>query len=80
MAKLKADIGTQTTHVTRVTTDEVLERLRRGAPLVFVDTRNPQAWKMAQTKMPEAIRVPAEGAEQHLSEIPRDRTIITYCT
>ncbi len=70
----------QATQATRVTADEVRERLRSGEALIFVDTRNPQAWKAAQTKMPDAIRVPAENAEAYLAEIPRDRTIITYCT
>lgn len=66
--------------VTRVTVDEVKQRLDRGEELVFVDARNPQAWGKADTKMPGAIRVPANEVEQHLNEIPRDHTIITYCT
>lgn len=65
---------------TRVTVDEVKERMARGEQFAFVDTRNPKAWAEAETKLPGAIRVPAEEVEQHLSEIPRDRTVITYCT
>ena len=65
---------------TRVTADEVKERMDRGEPLVFVDTRNPQAWGEAGTKLPGALRVPADEVEQHLGEIPRDRAVITYCT
>ena len=65
---------------TRVTLDEVRERMDRGEPLVFLDTRNPQAWGESDTKLPGAIRVPADELEQHLDEIPRDRTVITYCT
>jgi rhodanese-related sulfurtransferase len=66
--------------VTRVTVDEVKERMKRGEAFTFVDTRNPQAWGEATTKLPGAIRVPADEVEQHLDEIPRDRTVITYCT
>ena len=66
--------------VTRVTVDEVRERMDRGEPFTFVDTRNPQAWGEAETKLPGAIRVPAGEVEQHLDEIPRDRAVITYCT
>jgi hypothetical protein len=29
---------------TRVTVDEVKERMDRGEPLAFADTRNPKAW------------------------------------
>ncbi len=65
---------------TRVTADEVKERMDRGEPLVFIDTRNPQAWAESDAKLPGAIRVPADEVEQHLKEIPRDRAVITYCT
>ena len=65
---------------TRVTVDEVKERMDRGEQFVFVDARNPKAWAEASTKLPGAIRVPADDVEQHLEEIPRDRTVITYCT
>jgi rhodanese-related sulfurtransferase len=75
----KAEVGI-TPPPTRVTVDEVRERLGRGEPLAFIDARNATAWSEAQTKMPGAIRVPADEAEQHLQEIPRDRAVITYCT
>jgi rhodanese-related sulfurtransferase len=65
---------------TRVTVDEVKERMDRGEQFTFVDTRNPKAWAEAKTKLPGAIRVPADEMNQHVSEIPRDRTVITYCT
>jgi adenylyltransferase/sulfurtransferase len=65
---------------TRVTVDEVRERMERGEQFTFVDTRNPQAWGESDVKLPGAIRVPAGELEQHLSEIPHDRAAITYCT
>ena len=65
---------------TRVTADEVKERMDRGEPLAFVDTRNPQAWGEATTKLLGAVRVPVDELEQHLQEIPRDRAVIIYCT
>jgi len=65
---------------TRVTVDEVKERMDRGEQFTFLDTRNPTAWAEADTKLPGAIRVPANEVEQHLDQIPRDRTVITYCT
>lgn len=66
--------------VTRVTVDEVKERMDRGEMFAFVDTRNPQAWGEATTKLPGAIRITADEVEQHLNEVPRERTVITYCT
>ena len=66
--------------VTRVTIDEVQARMDRGEQFTFVDARNPEAWSEAETKLPGAVRVPTDEVEQHLSEIPHDRTVITYCT
>ncbi len=65
---------------TRVTVDELKQRMDRGEQFAFIDTRNPTAWGEAQTKLPNAIRVPADEVEKHLDEIPKDRTVITYCT
>jgi rhodanese-related sulfurtransferase len=66
--------------VTRITTDEVKERMDRGEEFAFVDIRNPQAWAGSDKKLPHAIRVSKEQLGQHLNEIPRDRAVITYCT
>ncbi len=65
---------------TRVTAEEVRERMDRGEQFAFVDTRNPAAWAESDAKLPGAVRVPANELEQHLGEIPRDRAVITYCT
>ena len=65
---------------TRVTVDEVLERMNRGEQFTFLDARNPQAWSEADSKLPGAIRVPADEVENHIAEIPKDRVVITYCT
>ena len=65
---------------TRITADELKERLARGEEFTFVDTRNPQAWEQSDKKLPNAIRVLASELEQHLNEIPKDRAVITYCT
>lgn len=65
---------------TRVTVDEVKQRMDRGEEFTFIDSRNPKAWAKAETKLPGAIRVPADDVAGHIDEIPRDRVIITYCT
>jgi len=65
---------------TRITTDEVSERLDRGEQFTFLDTRNPTAWGESDKKLPNALRVPADQLAEHLNEIPRDRAVITYCT
>jgi rhodanese-related sulfurtransferase len=70
--------------VDRVTAEEVMRWMDRGQAVVFVDTRNPQAWSQSNEKLPGAIRVPADEVERRLSEIPKsvqgERWIVTYCT
>ena len=70
----------QSIEATRITVDEVKQRMDRGEQFAFVDSRNPQAWAESDRKLPNAIRVPANELDQHLDEIPKDRAVITYCT
>lgn len=65
---------------TRVTVDEIKERMNRGERFAFIDSRNPKAWAEADSKLPGAIRIPADEVEKHLKEIPLNRSVITYCT
>jgi rhodanese-related sulfurtransferase len=69
-----------TVEVTRVTPEEVRERLARGEKFTFVDARNEEAWSESDVRLPGAIRIPADDAEKRLGDLPKDRTIITYCT
>jgi rhodanese-related sulfurtransferase len=68
------------TEVTRVTPDEVKQRMDRGEKFTFVDSRNPKAWEESDVKLPGAIRLTPDDAEKRADDLPRDRTIITYCT
>jgi rhodanese-related sulfurtransferase len=64
----------------RITVDEVRKRMGAGEQFAFIDTRNPQAWGESDVKLPGAIRLPVDKFEEHISEIPKDRPIISYCT
>ena len=66
--------------VERVTVDGLKRLIERGENVFFVDTRNPKAWAEAETKLPQAIRVPADAVEGHFADIPRDRLVVAYCT
>lgn len=65
---------------TAVSPSEAKEMLDRGNRIVFVDARNPAAWESSTVKLPQAVRVPVDEVEDHLSEVPRGSTVITYCT
>lgn len=64
----------------RITVDEVRRRQNGGEEFGFLDSRNPQAWAESDAKIPGAIRVPLEQLQQHLSEIPKNKPIVAYCT
>jgi len=70
----------QTVEVSRVTVDEVLARIERGEPILFVDARNDQAWAESDVKLPGAVRVEKGRVHEHLAEIPKGRSVIVYCT
>jgi rhodanese-related sulfurtransferase len=65
---------------TRVTTDEIKKRMDRGEPIRFIDSRNPKAWGESAEKLPGATRIPVDEIRQYADELPRDRTLVTYCT
>lgn len=64
----------------RITVEEAKRKVDSGERVVFIDTRNPQAWAESEQRIPGAIRVPLAEADQSIGELPRDATIITYCT
>jgi rhodanese-related sulfurtransferase len=64
----------------RITVDEVRKKMGAGEQFSFIDTRNPQAWEASDVKLPGALRVPADKLGEHISEIPKDKPIVTYCT
>lgn len=65
---------------TRISVDEVKVRLDRGEKIIFLDVRNRNAWNLADTKLPGAIRIPVDEISQHLHELPQDKTclIVAY--
>jgi rhodanese-related sulfurtransferase len=64
----------------RISKEEVKRRLDAGERIVFLDTRSDDAWRKADRQIPGSRRVPPDAVVQHLSEIPRERLIVTYCT
>ncbi len=64
----------------RITVDELRKRMEAGEDFTIIDVRNPQAWAQSDVMLPEAIRVPLEGLEESLPNIPSGKPIVTYCT
>ena len=64
----------------RITVDELKGRMDKGEPILLIDTRNSRDWSESDVKLPGALRLHYSELEQHLEELPRNRTIVTYCT
>lgn len=64
----------------RVSTEEIKRRLDAGERIVFLDTRSDEAWAKADAQIPGSTRIPPDAVAQHLDEIPREGSIVTYCT
>ena len=64
----------------RITIGEVKKMIDRGEPVLLIDTRNPHDWGESDVRLPGALRIHYSELKPHLEELPRDRTIVTYCT
>ena len=60
--------------------DEAWRLVEQGADPVFIDTRNAKHWGQSDVMIPGALRIWREELEARIGEVPRGRTIITYCT
>jgi 3-mercaptopyruvate sulfurtransferase SseA len=63
--------------VKRVTTIELRDALAKGAAIV-VDVRPAASYQQSHIK--GSISIPLEQVALRLSELPRDKTIVTYCS
>ena len=61
----------------RVTADELDSMVKNGQAIV-VDVRNQAAYD--QGHIPGARLIPAGEILSHISELPRDKMIVTYCS
>ena len=66
--------------VARITVDELKEKLAKNAPVFIIDSRSQGSYDGSEIKIIGAVRIPADEIESRLSEIPRDREIVVYCT
>ena len=61
----------------RVTADEMDAMVKNGQAII-VDVRNQASFD--QGHIPGAKLIPAGEILNHLNELPRDKTIVTYCS
>lgn len=65
------------TKINRISIDDVKKRMD---DVVFVDARSTTALSRNPHQVPGAINVPAKEIANALKRLPRNRTLVTYCT
>ena len=63
--------------ISRIGIDAVKERMEE---IVFVDARSATARSRNPLQVPGAIHMPAKEVVNALKRLPRNRTLVTYCT
>jgi membrane protein DedA with SNARE-associated domain len=66
--------------IARITPVELKQQLDSGSDVLIVDLRHPLDFASDPRTLPGAIRLAVEDIEERNSEIPRDRTLVLYCT
>lgn len=64
----------------RITAADLKRSMEAGEDFTIIDTRNPQAWAESNSKARGAMRVPLDEADRHVSHIPKNKPVVTYCT
>ena len=73
-------VGPPTTHASsarRITTAE-LETLMKEGKAYVVDVRTQDSYNMGH--IPGSVLIPATEVYKHADKLPRDKTIVTYCS
>jgi len=76
-ATASATPNTMSDGVRRVTLVELRDMLDKGTAIV-VDTRGIDAYK--QNHIKGSISIPVDQVADHIDELPRNKTIVTYCS
>lgn len=65
------------TPIRRISLEDAKQQMK---DLVFVDVRSTTALKRNPEQVPSALHVPLKELEERAKRLPRDRTLVTYCT
>jgi membrane protein DedA with SNARE-associated domain len=66
--------------ISRITVDELKEKIDAGEDLVIVDLRHSVDFEADPETIPGAFRMDAKDLEEKNGQLPRDRDVILYCT
>jgi len=66
--------------ISRITVDELKEKIDSGEELVIVDLRHSVDFEADPETIPGAFRMDAKDLQENDDRLPRDREVILYCT
>src|SRR6266853_2205497 len=66
--------------ISRITPEELKEKLDAGEELVIVDLRHSMDFEADTETIPGAFRMDSKELEEKSDRLPRDREVILYCT
>src|SRR5713101_7447565 len=66
--------------ISRITVDELKQKLDSGEELVIVDLRHSMEFEADPETIPGAFRMDSKELEEKNDRLPRDREVILYCT
>jgi membrane protein DedA with SNARE-associated domain/rhodanese-related sulfurtransferase len=69
-----------TLRMARISVEELYRLIESGAAPLVVDVRSPTALLLDPRRIPGALHISLHQVDQHLSNLPRDRQIIAYCS
>ena len=64
----------------RISVSELYDLIQTGAQPIIVDVRSHTAKSLDPRSIPGARHVPVDEVGRHVSDLPRDRDIVLYCT
>ena len=70
---------TTNTGARHISPEEAWDLVEEGRDPVFLDTRNAKHWGESDVKLPGALRLWREELAARIEEVPRGRTVVTYC-
>src|SRR5215475_8856722 len=66
--------------IPRMTVEELKSRIAQGAPVFILDARMPADYDQAIKKIKGSIRISPYDLQTRMSEIPRDKDVVAYCS
>lgn len=64
----------------RISIDELKAKFDNGEDILLLDVRNPTDYAASDSKLPGAVRIPADEVKERANELDSSREVVAYCT